>query len=51
MNDIKDTVSKTVRLDTYLIEKIEKMSKESERDFSKQVRWMLYEYIRIKENK
>lgn len=51
MVDLKETVSKTIKLDLDLVEKIQAMCKESERDFSKQVRFMLTEYIRIKESK
>lgn len=40
---------KSIRFDNELIEKIEKMAKEAERDFSSQVRYMCKEYIRLKE--
>ena len=42
---------KSIRFTEELIEKIEKMAKEAERDFSSQVRFMCREYIRMKENK
>lgn len=44
-------IKKTINFDEEIIKKIEKMAKETERDFSGQVRWMLKEYIRIKEEK
>lgn len=43
-------IKKTINFEEELVEQIEKMAKETERDFSGQVRWMLKEYIRIKEN-
>ena len=46
-----DSMKKTIIFDMDLIEKIEKMAKETERDFSGQVRWMLKEYIRIKDGR
>lgn len=47
----KDTTVKTIRLDNESIDKIQKLANESERDFSSQVRYMLKEYIRIREGK
>ena len=44
-------MKKTIIFEKDLIDKIEKMAKETERDFSGQVRWMLKEYIRIKEDR
>lgn len=44
-------VKKTINFDEELIKQIEKMAEETERDFSGQVRWMLKEYIRIKEDR
>ena len=53
MNDEKiqenQTTQKTIRLENDLIEKIEKLATENERDFTKQLKFMLKEYIRIKE--
>lgn len=46
-----EPMKKTIIFDAEMIEKIEKMAKESERDFSGQVRWIIKEYIRIKEGK
>lgn len=43
-------IKKTINFEEELVAQIEKMAKETERDFSGQVRWMLKEYIRIKEN-
>ena len=48
----KETQPKTIRFDVELINKIEKLCEESERDFSKQVQWMLKQYLKIlKESK
>lgn len=40
---------KTINFEEELVAKIEKMAKEAERDFSGQVRWIIKEYIRLKE--
>lgn len=45
-----ETMKKTINFDVEMIEKIEKMAKEAERDFSGQVRWIIREYIRMKES-
>lgn len=47
----KETITKTLRIERKLYEKIQKMADDSERDFTKQVRFMLTEYIKIKESK
>lgn len=44
-----EPMKKTIIFDAETIEKIEKMAKESERDFSGQVRWIIKEYIKMKE--
>lgn len=41
--------TKTIKMENELIEKITMMGKKAERDFSSQVRYMLKEYIKIKE--
>lgn len=46
-----ESMKKTIIFEMDLIEKIEKLAKETERDFSGQVRWMLKEYIRMKEER
>lgn len=46
---IQDTIVKSIRLDVDLCEKIQKMADENQRDFTKQVRFMLLEYISLKE--
>ncbi len=48
---IQNTTQKTIRIDDSLIDSIEKLATESERDFSSQVRFMLKEYLRIKESR
>ena len=45
----KETVVKTIRFDKKLVETIEAIAQTSERDFSSQVRYMLREYLKIKE--
>ena len=47
----KETITKTIRMEPDLIEKIEKLAEASERDFTKQVKFMLREYIRSREMK
>lgn len=47
--ELPEKVSKTIRIEKNLVEKIEKMGAETERDFSSQVRFMLKEYLRIRE--
>ena len=44
-------VTKTIRIEKELVEKIEKLAEGTERDFSKQVRLMLKKYIDISEEK
>lgn len=43
----KETQTKTIRFDKALIEKIDEMREETERNFSQQVQWMLKQYIKI----
>ena len=45
----KEVIIKTIRLEKDLAEKIQKMAENGQRDFTKQVRFMLLEYIRLKE--
>jgi len=45
----KETISKTIRLDKDLLEQIEKLASEAERDFSQQIRFMLKKYLSLKE--
>jgi len=52
MNNMKkETITKTIRFETNLHEKIQKMADENDRDFTKQVKFMLKEYIKITEKK
>lgn len=46
-----ENIQKTIRFEPDLVEKINQMAKEGERDFTKQVKFMLREYIKIKEGK
>lgn len=52
MDNLQDTEtqSKTIRMETTLIEKIEEMRKGTERNFSQQVKFMLRKYIEFTEN-
>ena len=45
----KDLILKSIRFDPETVEKIQKMADEAERNFTEQVRFMLKEYIKIKE--
>lgn len=47
----KNYPQKSIRFEPELIEKIEKLAEESERDFSKQVKYMLKKYIEMIESK
>ncbi|CAB1247924.1 Toxin-antitoxin system protein [Ruminococcaceae bacterium BL-6] len=49
MPDEKEIRVKTIRIESDIADKIQKLANESERDFSSQVRFMLKEYLRIKE--
>ncbi len=46
-----ETTKKTIIFENETIEKVEKMAKESERDFSGQIRFIIKEYIRLMEKK
>lgn len=46
-----EQMKKTIIFEAETIEKIEKMAREAERDFSGQVRWIIKEYIRLKEER
>lgn len=48
---LQETTLKGIRFENELIEKIKEMGREAERDFSAQVRFMVKEYIRMRENK
>jgi predicted transcriptional regulator len=50
-NEIKKTIVKSIRFETDLAEKIQEMADNSQRDFTKQVRFMLLEYIRMVERR
>lgn len=47
----EEKITKGIRFEKELVEKIEEMGKEAERDFSSQVRFMLKEYIKLKETR
>ena len=46
-----ESQQKTIRMEKDLIEKIEELRKGTERDFSKQVKFMLRKYIEFTEKK
>lgn len=46
---LEDRVKKTILFEKDLYQKVQAMADENQRDFSKQVRYMLMEYIRLKE--
>lgn len=43
----KITITKTIRLEKDLCEKIQELAKENERDFSKQIKFMLKKYLEV----
>ncbi len=45
----KPTQQKTIRMENELIKKIDELRKGTERSFAQQVKYMLKEYIKIKE--
>lgn len=46
-----EKIKKTIIMENDLVNKINELAQNSERDFSKQVKFMLREYLKIKENK
>lgn len=44
----KETIVKSIRFEKELAEKIQSLADQGQRDFTKQVRFMLLEYIRLK---
>lgn len=46
----KEQIVKTIRFDKDLCQKVESMAKSSERDFSAQIRFMVREYIKMRES-
>lgn len=48
-NELQETTLKSIRLENSLIEQIEKMAEKYERDFTKQIKFMLKQYIEILE--
>ena len=49
--EMEEIRSKTIRFPVRLIEKIEEMAKQNQRDFSKQIRFMCEEYLKMKETR
>lgn len=50
-NNLTETVSKAIRFPTEMAEKIEELAKKNQRDFSKQVRFMCEEYMKMRETR
>ncbi len=50
-NEKKETITKTLRFEPELHDKIQKMAEENQRDFTKQVKFMCLEYIKLIERK
>jgi len=48
-SELQEMTTKTIRFENELLNKILKMCIDNERDFSAQVRFMLKEYIKLKE--
>ena len=46
-----EQIRKSIIFDKEMHDKIEEMGKAAERDFSGEVRWIIKEYIRMKENR
>lgn len=51
MQNVEKRITKGIRLEKELVDKIEALGRAAERDFSSQTRFMLKEYIRMQENK
>lgn len=49
MQYVEKRITKGIRLEKELVEKIEELGRAAERDFSSQTRFMLKEYIRMME--
>lgn len=47
----EETKTKTIRFPQELIDKIEILAKQNQRDFSKQVRFMCEQYLKLREMK
>lgn len=45
-----ETVKKTINFDIEMVKRVEQLAKEAERDFSGEIRFIIKEYLRIKEN-
>lgn len=50
-NFLKDTVVKSIRFDKELADKIQCLAEANQRDFTKQVRFMLIKYLDILDQK
>lgn len=49
-NQNKETVVKSIRLEKNLCEKVQELADKGQRDFTKQVRFMLLKYIELTED-
>lgn len=50
-NQKKETIIKTIRFEKELAERIETLANQNQRDFAKQVRFMLLQYMELIERK
>lgn len=50
-NNLEEKIKKSMIFEKELHDKIQELAKENQRDFTKQVKFMLIEYIRMKEKK
>ena len=46
-NEVQETISKTIRFEKDLVNKIDELRKDTERNFSQQVKFMIKRYIEI----
>lgn len=46
-----EMVKKTINFDVDMVKKIEELAKEAERDFSGEIRFIIKEYLRVKESR
>ena len=50
-NENKETITKTMRFEKDLHDQIQKLAEENQRDFTKQVKFMVIEYMKITQKK
>lgn len=50
-NENKETITKTMRFEKDLHDQIQKLAEENQRDFTKQIKFMVIEYMKITQKK